>query len=105
MDLLLTHSHLDVPSGNTQPAPPTRSSEVGPVSLWLPADSSDQFGACGSMPPRRDGWLGVAVIPGACGVSSVAPSPLQAVVIKPHRVVSVKAAQTECGGGRIRSGG
>ena len=23
--------------GNKQPAPPTRSSEVGPVSLWLPA--------------------------------------------------------------------
>ena len=24
----------------------------GPVSLWLPASSSDQCGACGSMPPR-----------------------------------------------------
>src|SRR5215213_2986942 len=29
-------------------------SGVGPVSLWLPASSSDQFGARGSMPPR--GW-------------------------------------------------
>ena len=37
------------PGNETTGLPP---GGVGPVSLWLPAGSSDQFVACGSMPPR-----------------------------------------------------
>ena len=49
--LLLLLAMSGVPFRKTNNRPPTLR-WLGPVSLWLPAGSSDQFVACGSMPPR-----------------------------------------------------
>src|SRR6476659_1039239 len=61
---------------------------LGPVSLWLPASSSDQFSACGSMPPRWKLWL--LEVPGASVLLVGFPARLQAVVSNHREWLSVK---------------
>ena len=75
------HCHFwGFPPGNETTGPPR--DRVGPVSLWLPAGSSDQFIACGSTPPRN-------VVARLCSVpglwcSSVFPARSPAVAVN-HR--------------------
>ena len=55
-DLLLTPRHLVVPSGKTNNRPaPTRSSVVGPVSLWLPAAQATNSAPADRCLPER--WM------------------------------------------------
>ena len=90
------HAGVSLSENETTGRPSDR---VGPVSLWLPASSSDQFIACGSTPPRMVRLLRLL----ACRLRSPRfPSPdYLRWQSQPQRVGLVKPRRVSCGRCRI----